>query len=190
MTITEIESKPSLKTVSTAVGILAVAGGVVHLEATYDHRDLLIISIGFAAMAVSQLGLAFLVVIRPTRAVVGAIGALHAAIAMVWLLSRTLGLAFVPGAEQVAQVGVADVVANTFSIAVVGATCVALSVRPSEPAHIPSATATTAKIATLLGALILTVAALSATHTHFHDDTGATQVVEHNHGHDHTEHEH
>ncbi len=171
-----VEDRSSLHQVmSWVIATFAAAGGLIHLEASLDHRDLTLIAIGFAAMGLTQLALAGVALVRPSPTVLFGVGALHAGIALVWILSRTIG-SFIPGAEQAAQVGVADVVANTFSIAVVGVTIVALTLdrsfqalsldRSFQALSLRPTTARTIRLVALVGAFILTVTALSVPHQH------------------------
>ncbi len=162
-----VEDRSSLhQVISWVIATFAAAGGLIHLEASLDHRDLTLIAIGFAAMGLTQLALAGVALVRPSPTVLFGVGALHAGIALVWILSRTIG-SFIPGAEQAAQVGVADVVANTFSIAVVGVTIVALTLdRSFQALSLRPTTARTIRLVALVGAFILTVTALSVPHQH------------------------
>jgi hypothetical protein len=165
--------------VAWVIATFVAAGGLIHIEASIDHRDLAVVAVGFAAMAAVQLVLAGVVLFRPTPTVLIGVGAVHAAIALVWIMSRTIGLSFIPGAEPAAQVGVADVVANSFSIAVIGITIVWLSiVRAQQTLPFDPSTARVVKVVALVGALILTVAALSETHVHAHDDSDSSLSTE------------
>ena len=187
MTTTAVENKASLQgAMAWVIATFAAAGGLIHLEASIDHRELTVIATGFAAMAISQLVLVGVLLIRPSAKALVWIGALHAGIALVWIMSRTIGLSLIPGAEQAAQVGVADVVANTFSLAVVGVTIVALSLdRPSQAVPLHPNTVRAVKVVALVGALILTVAALGETHDHAHNDGEASLPTPvHSHDHD------
>lgn len=184
MTTIAVDNRASLlDTLAWVIATFAAAGGLIHLEAVLDHRDLVVIAVGFGAMAIGQLALAGVMVMRPTRTIIIGVGAVHALIALIWIMSRTVGLPFVPGAEEAAQVGVADVVANTFSIAVVGVTIVALSIdRSGQEIRLRPRTADAVKMVALVGALILTVAALSETHTHTdHEDSLPTSSHSHEH---------
>jgi hypothetical protein len=181
-----VDNRTSLqKDLAWVTATLAAAGGVIHLEASIDHRDLVVVAFGFAAMAIGQLVLAGVMLLRPTPAVLIAVGAVHAAIALVWIMSRTIGLPLIPGAERAAQVGVADVVANTFSIAVVGLTIVALSLdRAHQALSVNASTARAIRVVVLVGALILTVAAFSETHAHSVGDPDVSLSTD-SHDHEH-----
>ena len=187
VTTIAIDSKASLQgALAWVVAVFAAAGGLIHLQASIDHRDLMVIAVGFAAMAISQLVLAGVMLMRPSPKALIWVGALHAGIVLVWIISRTLGLVFIPGAEQAAEVGVADVVANTLSLAVVGVTIIALSLdRSSQAVPLHPSTARAINVVTLVGALILSVAALGETHDHAHNDGEAPLPIPvHSHDHD------
>ena len=187
MTTLEIDRNTASmqEALAQVIATFATAAGVIHLEASVDHRDLTVIAFGFAAMAIGQTALAGLLLMRPTRTVFIAVGALHAVIALIWILSRTIGLPFVPGVEGAAQVGVADAVANIFSIAVVGAALVALYLdRSGQTVSLPPTTARAVKAMAILGALILTAAAVSQTHEHLPDGAPASLPAS-GHGHEH-----
>jgi hypothetical protein len=167
------------------IATFVAAGGLIHIEASIDHRDLVLVAVGFAGMAITQLVLAGVMLLRPTTEVLIGVGAVHAAIALLWMVSRTIGLPFIPGAEEAAPVGVADLVANTFSIAVVGVTIFALSLdRAHQAISFNPSRARVIKVVVLVGALILTVAALSETHAHAHNDPESPLPTP-SHGHEH-----
>jgi hypothetical protein len=166
------------------IATFAAAGGLIHLEAAIDHRDLVVVAVGFAVMAVAQLALAGVMLLRPTPAGLFGVGAVHAAIALLWIITRTIGLPFIPGAEQAAQVGVADVVANTFSIALVGVAIVALSRKGPNQASLLPRNTRVIRVVVLVGALILTVAALSETHAHAQNDPDVSLSSD-SHSHEH-----
>jgi hypothetical protein len=167
-----VDNRVSLqKDLAWVIATFAAAGGLIHLEASIDHRDLVVVAVGFAVMAIAQWSFAGVMLLRPTLAGLIGVGAVHAAIALLWIITRTIGLPFIPGAEQAAQVGVADVVANTFSIAIVGVAIVALSLdRAHQALSFNSSTARVIRVVVLVGALILTVAGLSETHAHAQND--------------------
>jgi hypothetical protein len=175
------------RTLAFVVAVFAVAGGVIHIQAAYDHRDLTVVATGFVVMAIAQVVAAVVVTIWPVPGAVVAAGALHAAILLIWILSRTVGLPLIPGAETVASFGVADVVANTFSIAVVAVAIVAVtSHRSAETVSVPPRTFVAIRAVTLAGAVLLTVVALSVPHEHGHDDAeGSASVANHADDHEH-----
>lgn len=185
VTVVAVDNRSSLhRALAWVIATFAAAGGLIHLEASIDHRDLTLIAIGFAAMAIAQLAVAGLTLVRPSPTVLLWVGVLHAGIGLVWIVSRTVGLSFIPGADQAAEVGVADLVANTFSIAVVGVTIVALTLgRSYQALPLPPITTRIIRLVALVGALILTVAALSVPHEHA--DHLDVSVPAPTHSHDH-----
>ena len=111
----------------TIAAVSAAAGGLIHLKVVGDHLDSTLIAVGFAFMGVTQWLFALMILTRPSRIVLILGGILHSAMTTIWILSRTTGLWFVTGAENPAPVGVADLAANAFSIGVVGATIIGIS---------------------------------------------------------------
>ena len=171
------------RALATVVSALAAGGGLVHLGVVGDHTDYRVVAAGFAAMGVSQLGLALWLFRRPSRRVLLMAAGLHAAIAATWALSRTVGLGFVPGEADTDQVGVADVVANTFSLAVVGTVVILVALhRVGGPIALPHVVARRMTGVAVAGALTLTGIAVSAPHVHAsHAPTVETPVVGHSH---------
>lgn len=104
---------------SVVVATLASAGGLIHAAVIRHHLAYFAVATGFAAMAAAQWWFAFRMLGRPTNRVRLLGVALHSVIVATWLLSRTVGLASVAGAEEPAPVGVADVTANLYSTLVV-----------------------------------------------------------------------
>lgn len=185
MTVVAVDNRSSLhRALAWVIATFAAAGGLIHLEASIDHRGLTVIAVGFAAMAIAQWAVAGLTLVRPSPTGLLWVGVLHAGIALVWIVSRTIGLSFIPGADQAAEVGVADLVANTFSIGVVGVTIVALTLgRSYQALPLPPTTTRIIRLVALVGALILTVAALSVPHEHAdHLDVSIPAPI---HSHDH-----
>lgn len=168
-----------------AAALAAAAGGLIHLRVIADHVHFPLIAGGFALMGLAQWAFTVTVLIRSSRSVLIFGIALHAAIAMLWIVSRTIGLGLVEGADGPTAVGVADLAANTFSIAVIGAAVIGLSLYRSAGGFlIPSSTATRIKTVLVAGAIFLTVPALLVSHDHAHAAV-ETSGSETGHGHDH-----
>jgi hypothetical protein len=167
---------PVQRTLAWSAAVAAAAGGLIHFKASVDHRHLAMVAIGFAAIGASQWLFAGTMLVRPSRPILAFAAALHAGILLIWILSRTIGLPFIPGAEQPAPVGVADLVANTFSIAVAGTAVVAFAVAMVDTtAGLRPRVVNTIRAVVLTGVLILTVAALTEVHDHDHHEAVATQ---------------
>jgi len=170
---------PVQRTLAWSAAVAAAAGGLIHFRASVDHRHLAVVAIGFAAMGASQWLFAGTMLVRPSRPSLAFGAALHAGILLTWVLSRTIGLPFIPGAEQPAPVGVADLVANTFSIAVAATAVVALAIaRVDTIAGLRPRVVNTIRVVVLTGVLILTVTALTEVHDHDHHEAVATQPVD------------
>ena len=167
---------------ANAAAVFATAGGLIHLTVTRQHLDFPIVVAGFVLMGVAQWVFAFTVLKRPTTVVANTGGILHAAIVAVWILSRTAGLAFVPGAEHVASVGVADIVATTFSVAVIGTVVVwrALSGRTAN-INVPNPGIRSVVATLAIGALFLTVPAIAAPHHHLGSHVSTEMAEVHTH---------
>lgn len=156
------------RTLATVAGVLAAAGGLIHLRVIGHHTDYHVLAAGFAAMGVSQFVVALWLFRHPSRRVVLLAAGLHAAIAATWALSRTVGLGFVPGEAGAAEVGVADVVANTFSLGVIGVVVILLALDrvAGETVLLPRAVARRMTGVAAAGALVLSAIAVSASHAH------------------------
>jgi len=165
-----------------AAAVFAAAGGLIHLTVTRQHLDLPIVAAGFVLMGAAQWIFAFTILKFPTTVIAVSGAVLHATIVTVWILSRTIGLAFVPGAEHVASVGVADIVATTFSVAVIGTAVIWRALSGSTAnASVPHSGLRTVVAAFAIGALFLTVPAIAAPHDHeeSHVSTDKSEVHTH-----------
>ena len=93
----------------TASFMLAAAG-LAHLAVTPAHfGEWWAFGVLFALAAGLQLGLAVLLVMRPSRGLLGAAVVLSVGIIATWVASRTSGLPFGPDAAEAEPVGVFDV---------------------------------------------------------------------------------
>lgn len=164
---TRVKGTPLGGVLATTAALGAAAGGLIHLAQIGSHLDFPFIAGGFALMGGAQWAFALTVLLRSSRPVLITGGILHAAILALWLVTRTVGLVFVTGAELPADIGVADVVANTFSLAVVGVTAIGTALhKAASPVVLPPAVATRIKAVVLASAIFLTVPALLAPHDH------------------------
>jgi len=165
-----------------AAAVFATAGGLIHMAVTRQHLDFPIVVVGFVFVGVAQWVFAFTILKRPATIVANTGGVLHAAIVAVWILSRTAGLAFVPGAEHVLSVGVADIVATTFSLAVIGTVVMWRALSGSTAnVNVPNPGVRIVVAAFAIGALFLTVPAIAAPHHHVgsHVSTDTAEVHTH-----------
>ncbi|MGH9222424.1 MAG: hypothetical protein ACRD2W_01160 [Acidimicrobiales bacterium] len=172
------------RVLAVAAGVVAAGGGLIHLSVIRNHTDYLVVAAGFAAMGISQCILAMWLFRRPSRRAFLAAAGLHASIAATWALSRTFGLPLIPGESAASEIGVADLVANTFSLGVIGLVFIASALGAATPAMLPRAVALRMVGAVVAGALVLTAIGASAPHVHAsHEPTLEAPVV--GPGHDH-----
>jgi hypothetical protein len=114
------------------VAVASAGAATIHFAVIDQHfTEYWLFGVFFVAVALAQLGWVVAVVSNPTRAVyvLGALG--NALIAVTWLVSRTTGLPFGPGAGEPEPVGIADAVSTAFELAIVVGTL--LLVRGLEP---------------------------------------------------------
>ena len=151
----------------TMAALGSAAGGLIHLNQIGAHSDFLFMASGFALMGVAQWVFALVVLRRPSRPIFLAGGILHAAIFALWLVTRTVGLGIVPGADVPAEVGFADLAANAFSVVLIGVAAIWPAVHNvSNPVVLPPEVATGFKTIVLVGVILLTVPALLVRHEH------------------------
>jgi hypothetical protein len=157
---------------------LAAAGGAIHLAVIRHHLDDAATTAGLALMGVAQLVVALgLTLTSALRTRVTAV-LLHASILAIWLVSRTVGLALVPGAEDPAAFGVADTIANLFGAGVVAALATA-TVAGRRVGRTPFSPGTARRVVTVVAivAVGFTIPAVLAPHSHAgHDHPGAGEM--------------
>ena len=98
------------------VAVASAGAATIHFAVIDQHfAEYWLFGLFFVAVALAQLGWVVAIVSNPTRRVyvVGALG--NALIAVTWLISRTTGLPFGPGAGEPEPVGIADAVSTAFS---------------------------------------------------------------------------
>lgn len=157
------------RVLATIACALAAAGGLIHLAVIRDHLDFAVVAAGFAVMGAAQGAFALRVLTRPSRRLLLVGGALHAVIAVIWLTSRTTGLVFIPGAEHIEPFGVADLVATTFSLGVLGVAVTAHALDTTSTAVVvPARVAQAMTAVVVVGAMCLSVPALLTPHDHDH----------------------
>ena len=180
--VVSTESDDTFSLVATVAAVGAVAAGVIHLKAIGEHLAFPVVAIAFALIGAAQLSFAAAVLIRPSATVFMLGALLHTTIIVLWVFSRTTGFAFVPGAEDPSDIGVPDLVAQGFSIAIIGAAVIWMALRAeSRGFDLAPAVVNRVKAVVLVGALFMTVPALFAPHEHSHEESSATDE---GHGHD------
>jgi hypothetical protein len=161
-----------------------VGAGAIHMAMVPSHLgESAIEGVGFLVAAWMQLGLAVAVLLRPTRAVLAAVGVTSVALIGAWAVSRTVGLPFGSHAWHAEAVSAVDGV------------CVALEAVALLLAAGVLSTMARARGAALVGALAAVVLATAAVASpgarnhaaHSHGDHGAdgvagNAVAGHDHG--------
>ena len=111
-----------------ALSLLSVAAGFLHAAVIDAHRGHGIAAGVFAGLAVFQILWAGLVLARPNRALLGVGAVVNLAIVVGWVISRTSGIGFISGFEDVEAVGVTDAVTTGLEAAIaIGAALLASS---------------------------------------------------------------
>ena len=151
--------------VSSSVASCAFAGGLIHLAVVRHHLDSVVVAAAFIAIGSAQLLFSAWMVAGPSARARRTGLLLHLAIVTTWLLSRTVGLVVVPGAEARAAVGVADIVATTLSLAVLASLLTMARFR-LERVALPARLSRGLAAAVAIVALAVTVPAVTANHDH------------------------
>ncbi len=167
--------------------VLSSGAGVIHLSAASEHFEVsLAHGLFFIVVAGLQLLWAGLIVRRPTSLLltVGALG--NGAVAATWLISRTSGIPFGPGAGIPEPIGLTDGLATAFELLIIGAGASLLFRRPTPAEGPPSflkarpALVGVASIVFLLTALTFTPLA-SQGPAHGHSKSSHGDEVVHSH---------
>jgi hypothetical protein len=102
--------------VACSTAIFLAAAGILHLSAAADHENLPVMMVGFLCVASCQAALAGLLVWRrPGRLLLVAALAVTLGALTTWLISRTLGLPFLPGGHM-EPIGFKDGVTVLFEV--------------------------------------------------------------------------
>jgi hypothetical protein len=96
--------------------ICTFAAGLVHLLAVIDHREHPTLARAFLAVAAIQIALGILLLLDPRRLFVIVGGIVTAAAIVVWVFSRTKGISWFPGLEDVEALDWRGVVTQFFQL--------------------------------------------------------------------------
>lgn len=160
------------------IATLSLGAGLIHLAVIDEHfRADPISGLFFVVAAVFQLSWAVLFGRRPQRAVhlVGGVG--NAAIIVVWLLTRTLGLPFGEHAGIAEPIGVADLFATLFELGIVATTLALVLARRGRAIDRPSFPVASADLGLAMALLAITLVTsyalvdISITGGHGHEAT-------------------
>lgn len=102
------------------VAAASFGAGLVHLGVCPEHfREATSFGVFFAVAAAAQVAWAIAVLVKPSRNLwlVGAAG--NAALILLWVITRTVGLPFGPEAGEAEAIGLADVVATALEVTVI-----------------------------------------------------------------------
>ena len=179
-TVTDVPRPRTASGVRAAL-IVAVCGsamaGLVHAAAARAHEGDRLLVWMFVLCAAAQLGWAAVVALRPRRVVLVAGVVINGGAVLVWALTRTVGIAFVDSLAEVETVGTQDLAAALLAAAsMLGAAC--MLARPVARTTIAPMWAGALAVVALLG----TMPALRADHTHRHGGHTELDVAGHAHG--------
>lgn len=122
---------------ATSLAPLALAAGAIHLYAAVQHRpEVATVAGGFLALAAAQLAAAWVLVRRPTTALVIASGVGSLVVVAMWAASRTVSVPMLEGTSE--AIGLPDLAATILEIAL-AAGAVAVVRRPSSDRGVPLA---------------------------------------------------
>jgi hypothetical protein len=111
---------PPLTISVVALALLSLAAGAIHASVSAEHfREAFVFGAFFLAASTAQAGWAVLVVARPNRTVLvaGVVG--NAAVIILWMLTRTVGVPIGPEPWQPEAVGRLDVISTLLELALV-----------------------------------------------------------------------
>lgn len=166
-----VTRRPRVDLMAAFLSACSGAAATVHFAVISEHvEEFWLFGVFFVLAALAQALFAVLVVERPSRVVylAGAVG--NAAIVVLWVVSRTVGVPVGPNGGEAETVGAADVVTTLLELILVGG-CVASLLRPLRVrVH------RTLLAALLVGAAAVTTVALvsvTGVHAHHGDDQPA-----------------
>ncbi len=103
-----------------AAALTAAAGGAVHVAVIREHfAESALYGWFFLALAAGQLGWSAVLLRRPSRRLLFAGASASAAVVLLWLATRTVGIPLGPAAGEVEPFGILDVVASAAEVSTV-----------------------------------------------------------------------
>jgi hypothetical protein len=153
---------------------LAVGAGAIHLSMVSGHaQEWLAEGIAFAVVAWAQLGLALLLVVRPSRRAVAALAGLSLVCVVAWAWTRTVGFPFGPAVGTTEEAGTVDLLCAGFE-AVTAVACLVVLFRPPlrRGAGIPATLAAAVPLIAVLGMTTAALASPAGLHEHTEGDDG------------------
>jgi hypothetical protein len=162
---------------------MALASAVIHASAAADHQGWALHVVFFLVVAAAQSALAAAVLGGRSGRWVAVTAAFNGAVAVIWLLSRTVGLP-VEGAAVAEPIGFKDGISTLLEFGIVAGAGL-LAALPEAARRIALSTGPLASIVIAAGAWGLGVSGLVARHTHddhVHLHGGEVQAVADHHG--------
>jgi hypothetical protein len=123
------------RTLPGQLALCSAAAATIHFAVVWPHWDEYVpFAVAFAITGAFQFAWAAVVLVRPVRGVLLAGAAFNLGVAVAWVLSRTAGMPVGPEPWTPEAVGVADVTATVFELAIAGGSLLLLSpaTRPLE----------------------------------------------------------
>ncbi len=177
--------------IAAGVAVLSLGAGIIHLSAAADHQNLPVMMVGFTVVALAQMGLAALLLLRGPSGglIVGGLMLMLGSVGM-WLVSRTIGLPFLPGGHM-EPIGFKDGVTVLFQLAAVPG-LLALGSSSVGNISLPAHLGRQALSGLAAGVALMFVPALllGGGEHHSHDELAAMSGAEHDHDHGGAEHDH
>jgi hypothetical protein len=146
----------------------SLGAGAIHASAVSDHTEHSAQLVFFIAVAALQVGWALAVWRRASWPLLAGGAALNFVVMVVWILSRTVGLSGVPGAEHAQPLGLKDGVATVLELVLVAGVG---SLIPEAGRRLRLASGAMASWVTIASIGTLTAAGLAAP-GHHHDEKG------------------
>lgn len=165
-----------------AVALCSAGAAAIHFGVTQQHfGQWWPTGVFFLACAGWQAAWAVLVWNRPSNGLLLAGAVSNAAVALLWLLTRTVGLPFGPDAGDAEAVGVTDLACTALEASVIVLAGVLLLFRPdAAPPAFPRRTATV--VTAGVAALVLLTSGVALAAPHGHDDGEEAHAQEHGEG--------
>jgi hypothetical protein len=181
-----VEPRTPWLTATQVAGLAAVGAGAIHAAAIGIHAEHVTLSRLFVAVAVAQLTIGLIVLLRGGRPNLAMNVLINGAAVTVWAVTRVAGISFVEGLEQAENPQFADTVCAGLGAVAAGASLVALLRGRTSP------TGTRLGIpAVAIGALTVAAMMYGASHVHSHDVGEAESAAgDHAHAAGEPEHDH
>jgi hypothetical protein len=123
------------RTLPGQLALCSAAAATIHFAVVWPHwEEYAPFAVAFALTGAFQLAWAAVVLVRPARGVLLAGALVNLGVAAAWVLSRTVGMSVGPEPWTPEAVGLADVAATVFELAIAGGSLLLLSpsARPLE----------------------------------------------------------